>query len=284
MGKNDVWFLGGAALLAYYGYTQGWFTEAKIRQFLDGFGGVKKKLPIILPSSINNFTVVGEWNGALAQPIADSMIRNRPGLIVGLGNYDSNESLFAPLIYKIEQANIPSIWAKGADSDDYLGLLGQQGWEFKYEPQGIIFCVLNSVNPTTLEEMLKTSTAKFKIVILNPPPFSPTSKYGQDVTAQEKLIPILTKYKVNLVLSAKNKIYARYIPKFGPNTAVGTTFCIVGTGSDSFDDIGSPNGAIKTVTGKTAYLSCSIGDTTINCKLLTPTGTILDQFTVSEWK
>ena len=289
MAKNDVYLIGGVAVAAlglYYAYSKG-YLDSIVKQIEDllggGAGGIDDGTEPPPPPAVKSFTAVGEWGGAVSQPIADAMIRSKPDLIVGLGNYAETETAFKPTHDKIKASKIPAIWTKGADSDDYLALFGQQGWEFKYEPEGVIFCVLNSVNTTTLEDMLKTSTAKWKIVCINSPLFSPSSKYGQDVTAQEKLMPILTKYKVSLVLSAKNKIFARFIPKGGPNTTSGTTFCVVGTGSDKYDGSGSPNGSTRVIQGKSGYLHCEIGNT-INCKFLTQTGAVLDQFTVHEWK
>lgn len=289
MGKNDIYLIGGVLVAAaglYYANSKGYLDDikAKIDEILGGgAGGIDDGTEPPPPPAVKSFTAVGEWGGAVSQPIADAMIRSKPDLIVGLGGYDSTETAFKPTHDKIKAAKIPAIWAKGADSDDYLTLFGQQGWEFKYEPADVIFCVLNSVNATTLEDMLKTSTAKWKIVVINAPLFSPSSKYGQDVTAQEKLMPILTKYKASLVLSAKNKIYFRYIPKGGPSTTSGVTFVGVGTGSDKFDAAGSPNGATHIVQAKSGYLRCEIGST-IQCKFLTQQGAILDQFTVHEWK
>lgn len=288
MAKNDIYLIGGAAVAAlglYYAHSKG-YLDGVIKQIEDLIGGGiipgDEETPAP-PPAVKSFTAVGEWGGAVSQPIGDAMTRSKPDLIVGLGGYDSTETLFKPVYDKIKAAKIPAIWAKGADSDDYLGLFGQEGWEFKYEPEGVIFCVLNGANPAILEDMLKTSTAKFKIVLINAPLYSPSSKFGQDITAQEKLMPILTKYKVSLVLSAKNKLYYRYIPKGGPSTTAGVTFVGVGTGSDKFDGAGSPNGATKIVQGKAGYLKCDIGNT-LNCQFITPTGAVLDQFTVHEWK
>lgn len=287
MAKNDkIILIGGAAVAAvglWYAHSQGYLDDIiqQIEDLLKPKGDDDTTEPIP-PPVVKNFVALGEWGGAVALPMVDAMIRTKPDLIVGLGNYDSTETKFKPVYDKIATSKIPGIWAKGADSDDYLSLFGQDGWEFKYEPEGVIFCVLNSVNETTLEDMLKTSTARFKIVIINAPLFSPSSKFGQDVTGQEKLAPILTKYKVSLVLSAKNKIYYRYIPKFGPNTTSGVTFVGVGTGS-TFDGAGTPNGATKVIQGKNGYLACEIG-TNMNCRFITQQGQVLDQFTVFEWK
>jgi hypothetical protein len=280
VGKNDIYYLGGAAVLLY-AYTQGWLNSVNITQVFQKTPKVKKRPP--RPQMISSFATVGEWGGATAQPLVDTIIRNRPALIIGLGGYNDTEGKFKPVIDKIDTANIPSIWAKGSDSDDYLSLFGQEGWEYKYEPQGVTFCVLNSVNTATLENMLKTSTSRFKIVIINAPIFSPSSKYGQDVTAQTNLVPLLTKYKVNMVLSAKNKLYYRFVPKGGPNTTVGTTYVGVGTASDIFDPAGSPNGAIKIIENTPGYLRVDVGGT-LSCKFLSATGALLDQFTVNEWK
>lgn len=292
MAKNDLIIIGAVVVAAaggYYAYSNNiGGIKSKIDDAIGGIlgggavgnGEVETPAP---PPAVKSFVAAGEWGGAMSAPVAEAMIRSKPDLIVGLGNYDSNETLFGPIAAKFKTAKIPAIWAKGADSDDYLTLFEQEEWELKYEPADIIFCVLNSANPTTLEDMLKTSTAKWKIVVLNSPPFSPSSKYGQDVTAQEKLSPILTKYKVSLVLSAKNALYFRYIPKFGPNTTSGVTFVGIGTATDKFSGSGSPNGATRIVQGKAGYLKVDIGNN-LDCKFLTPTGAVLDQFTVFEWK
>ena len=291
MAKNDLIIIGAAAVAAlggYYAYSQGYLGDigTKIKEAIDGIlgggGGDEGETPAP-PPAVKSFVAAGEFGGAMAAPVVDAMIRSKPDLIVGLGNYDNNEGLFATNVDKIKKAKIPTIWAKGADSDDYLTLFEQEEWELKYEPTDIVFCILSSANPTTLEDMLKTSAAKWKVVIINSPLYSPSSKYGQDVTAQEKLMPILTKYKVPLVLSARNALYFRYIPKGGPNTTSGVTFVGVGTATDKFSGSGSPNGATKIVQGKTGYLSVSVGNN-LDCKFLTPTGAVLDQFTVFEWK
>lgn len=288
MAKNDLIIIGAVVVAAaggYYAYSNNiGGIKSKIDELLGGGGGGNgddgTPTP---PPAVKSFVAAGEWGGGISAPVAEAMIRSKPDLVVGLGNYDSNETLFGPIAAKFKTAKIPGIWARGSDSDDYLPVFEQEGWEFKYEPADVVFCMLSSPNEATLEDMLKTSTAKFKVVVINAPLYSPSSKYGQDVTAQEKLAPLLAKYKVSLVLSAKNKLYYRYIPKGGPNTTSGTTFVGVGTASDKYDGAGSPNGATKIVQGKSGYLKVDIG-ANMNCQFLTPTGQVLDQFTVFEWK
>jgi predicted phosphodiesterase len=65
------------------------------------------------------------------------------------------------------------------------------------------------------ENALRTSTAKWKIVVLHHPLYSSGKKHGSNTKLRRQIEPLLTKYKVNVVFSGHDHMYERTLPQQG---------------------------------------------------------------------
>ena len=190
--------------------------------------------------AVKSFVCAGDWGtGRHAEPsvsITKQALTGKPGLFVGLGDYSySSAKAFDPVYTQIKAAKIPSIWTHGNhDGNDYLTYFGQKSWTFAYEAGDVVFVCLDgnssgASNATVLDNALKTSKAKWRIVFIHQPMHSPSSSHGDDACKCAVAIkPLLMKYKVQLVLQGHNHIYGHTPPQAGQ-----TTFAVVGTGGES---------------------------------------------------
>lgn len=64
-------------------------------------------------------------------------------------------------------------------------------------------------------DALRTSTAKWKVVVMHHPLYSSGKKHGANVKLRRKIEPLLTKYKVNVVFAGHDHIYERVKPQHG---------------------------------------------------------------------
>ena len=62
---------------------------------------------------------------------------------------------------------------------------------------------------------LRTSTAKWKVVVMHHPLYSSGKKHGSSMKLRRKIEPLLTKYKVNVVFAGHDHIYERVKPQHG---------------------------------------------------------------------
>lgn len=65
------------------------------------------------------------------------------------------------------------------------------------------------------ENDLRTSTARWKIVVMHHPLYSSGKKHGPSVKLRRKIEPLLTQYKVNVVFAGHDHIYERVKPQHG---------------------------------------------------------------------
>jgi hypothetical protein len=66
-----------------------------------------------------------------------------------------------------------------------------------------------------VEQQLKTSTARWKIVVLHHPLYSSGKKHGSDLNLRRKLEPLFVRHSVNAVFSGHDHIYERTQPQQG---------------------------------------------------------------------
>ncbi|HEY4382250.1 MAG TPA: metallophosphoesterase [Acidobacteriaceae bacterium] len=66
-----------------------------------------------------------------------------------------------------------------------------------------------------LENQLKDSDAKWKICFFHHPMFTAATYHGPDLDLRKRLMPLFTKYGVNLVLSGHEHVYERIKPQNG---------------------------------------------------------------------
>ncbi len=65
------------------------------------------------------------------------------------------------------------------------------------------------------DNALRTSTAKWKVVVMHHPLYSSGKKHGSSLKLRRKIEPLLTKYKVNVVFAGHDHIYERVKPQHG---------------------------------------------------------------------
>ncbi len=66
-----------------------------------------------------------------------------------------------------------------------------------------------------IEDKLKGSSAKWKICFFHHPMFTAAAYHGPDLDLRKQLMPLFTKYNVNLVLSGHEHVYERVKPQSG---------------------------------------------------------------------
>lgn len=65
------------------------------------------------------------------------------------------------------------------------------------------------------DNSLRTSTARWKVVVMHHPLYSSGKKHGSSLKLRRKIEPLLTKYKVNVVFAGHDHIYERVKPQHG---------------------------------------------------------------------
>ena len=65
------------------------------------------------------------------------------------------------------------------------------------------------------ENDLRTSTARWKIVVMHHPLYSSGKKHGPNLKLRRKIEPLLTQHKVNVVFAGHDHIYERVKPQHG---------------------------------------------------------------------
>lgn len=65
------------------------------------------------------------------------------------------------------------------------------------------------------DNALRTSTAKWKIVVMHHPLYSSGKKHGSSLKLRKQIEPLLTQYKVNAVFAGHDHIYERVKPQHG---------------------------------------------------------------------
>lgn len=65
------------------------------------------------------------------------------------------------------------------------------------------------------DNALRTSSAKWKVVVLHHPLYSSGKKHGSNLKLRKQIEPLLTKYKVNVVFAGHDHIYERIKPQQG---------------------------------------------------------------------
>ncbi len=91
---------------------------------------------------------------------------------------------------------------------------------YTYRKGDVQFYVLDSnyMDPKQLawvEDKLKSSDAKWKIAYFHHPMFTSAKFHGPDLDLRQQLMPLFTKYGVNVVLSGHEHVYERLKPQSG---------------------------------------------------------------------
>ncbi len=95
---------------------------------------------------------------------------------------------------------------------------GQRYYSFQKGDVDFFALDSNYMDPQQLawiESKLKGSTAKWKICFFHHPMFTAATYHGPDLDLRKQLMPLFTKYGVNLVLSGHEHVYERLKPQSG---------------------------------------------------------------------
>lgn len=116
---------------------------------------------------------------------------------------------------------------------------GNRYYTFRKGPVQFFALDSNYMDPQQLawvEDKLKNSDAKWKICYFHHPLFTSAKFHGPDVDLRNQLMPLLTKYGVNVVMSGHEHVYERIKPQQG------IYFFLVGnSGELRFNNIRKPN-------------------------------------------
>ncbi len=136
------------------------------------------------------------------KPLLDQGVK----FYASLGNHDAREQRY----YKL------------------FNMDGKLYYSFTPKPD-VRFFALESTYPVPeqiewLENELKTSTSKWKIVFFHHPLYSSGDRHGSDLRLREVLEPVFLKYNVSVVLTGHDHFYERVKPQKG------ITYFVVGSG------------------------------------------------------
>jgi 3',5'-cyclic AMP phosphodiesterase CpdA len=161
-----------------------------------------------------------------------------------------------------------------------LRLLGTPGLYYKttHGPVGLYYLdssvpgLLGSESPDQLQwldDELARSADEWKIVVLHHPPFS-SGRHGSTATAQERLVPILVRRRVDLVLSGHDHHYERTHPIDGVTYVVSGGGCKrTPVGRSSFTAVSR---------SVLQFLSVQVRGDRLTATCIQPDGGVVDRF------
>jgi predicted MPP superfamily phosphohydrolase len=126
------------------------------------------------------------------------------------------------------------------------------------------------------DNALRTSTARWKIVVMHHPLYSSGKKHGPSVKLRRKIEPLLTKYKVNVVFAGHDHIYERVKPQHGVQHFVTGAGGKLRRGDMNKDSTITAAGYDK----DNHFMLIEFDDREINFKAITETGDLIDWGTI----
>lgn len=127
------------------------------------------------------------------------------------------------------------------------------------------------------EDALRTSTARWKVVVMHHPLYSSGKKHGPNLKLRRKIEPLLTKYKVNAVFAGHDHIYERVKPQQG------VQHFVTGAGG-RLRRGGMEKESTITATGydkDNHFMLIELDDRKINFKAISETGELIDSGTMT---
>jgi hypothetical protein len=154
---------------------------------------------------------------------------------------------------------------------------GKLYYSFKAPKQDVRFIALESTYPEPdqirwLEDTLKSSKERWKIVYFHHPLYSSGGRHGSDLKLRETLEPLFIKYAVNVVFTGHDHIYERIKPQHG------ITYFVTGSGGQlrrggSIDNL--PFSA-KIVDTTQVFLAVEIFENEMAFNAISRTGQVVD--------
>ena len=129
-----------------------------------------------------------------------------------------------------------------------------------------------SVQHTWLEEDLRTSDKKFKIILLHEPGWSAAGAHSDEIPVRTEIQPLCLEYHVSMVIGGHNHFYARG----GVEKIVHLT--LGGGGASPKTPSAKEN--IITYVGGLSYMRFDVDGDVLQAYALDPTGKILDTYTL----
>ena len=143
----------------------------------------------------------------------------------------------------------PTLGNHDEETSIYNAVTGKPFWySFVWENCYFISLdVLNNYDPDSKQyawleqELQKAQSYRFRIVYFHIPPYS-TRRHGEDPAIQSYIVPLLEKYKVNIVFSGHNHGYEVSYPLIGGKPAEGgVVYCVFsGGGSELYPSESKP--------------------------------------------
>jgi hypothetical protein len=176
---------------------------------------------------------------------------------------------------------------RGNHEDD--AVFYKKYFPYKYQPGGCYFSYdygpvhiavvdqyvsynRGSVQHTWLENDLRSSDKKFKIILLHEPGWSASGAHSNEIPVQTEIQPLCTQYHVSMVIGGHNHFYARGVV----DNIVHLT---LGGGGASAKTPGAKENII-TYVGGLSYMRFDIDQNTLSAYAMDPSGTILDTYTL----
>ena len=130
-----------------------------------------------------------------------------------------------------------------------------------------------SVQYNWLDNDLKNTTKKWKIILLHEPGWSANGAHPNNVNVQTFIQPLCTQYHVSMVMAGHNHYYARGVVSNIVHLTIG------GGGAVSYTpQSGQPN--IVAYTAGLSYMRFDINNDTLNAYAMNNTGTVIDSYTI----
>jgi uncharacterized protein (TIGR03382 family) len=269
-----------------------------------------------------HFTAVGDFgmNNNDQRDVANAMLRQKPELFLALGDnaYSSGteqelqDNLFEPMAPLLSQ--VPFFATPG--NHEYVTNQAQPYFDNLYLPTSpsggeryysfdwghVHFIALDSncaiglasadrctlaAQKKWLEEDLAASDAAWKVVFFHHPPWS-SGSHGSQLKMRREFAPLFEKYGVDLVLTGHDHHYERSYPMRGDAMASsggrGVPYLVVGSGGASLRPFsgGKPSWTAVRNDDDHGYLDVQVEEGTLTAQVLTPSGKLMDSFTLTK--
>jgi uncharacterized protein (TIGR03382 family) len=138
-----------------------------------------------------------------------------------------------------------------------------------------------------LEEDLAASDAAWTVVFFHHPPWS-SGDHGSQLKMRREFAPLFEKYGVDLVLTGHDHHYERSYPMRGDAMASsggrGVPYLVVGSGGASLRPFsgGKPSWTAVRTDNDHGYLDVRVEEGTLTAQVLTPSGKLMDSFTLTK--
>jgi acid phosphatase type 7 len=269
-----------------------------------------------------HFTAVGDFgmNNANQRAVANAMLGREPELFLMLGDnaYSSGteaefqNNLFVPMAPLLSR--VPSFAAPG--NHEYVTQQAQPYFDNLYLPTSpsggehyysfdwghVHFVSLDSscalgmasadrcslaAQKKWLEQDLASSDAPWKVVFLHYPPWS-SGEHGSSPLTHREFTPLFEKHGVDLVLTGHDHHYERSYPMkgkaVGPSGERNPTYLVVGGGGAALRPFktGKPSWTAVRNDRDHGYLDVKVEEGTLTAQALTPSGQVIDSFTLTK--